>query len=160
SAKTLTRHRDEYALVFSHHPSWSMNNGTPDPARPTETRHAGAELLRLLRSHRNVVAWINGHSHCNRIRPRRTFWEICTASHIDSPQLARVIEVTDNHDGTLSLFTTLIESAAPPRSYHHDFSRPGLASLYRELAANAQGADPSFPGAPTDRNTELLLHRP
>ncbi|MEU1816788.1 TIGR03767 family metallophosphoesterase [Streptomyces roseifaciens] len=158
--QTLTRHQDEHALVFSHHPSWSMNNTTPDPARPTETRHSGAELLRLLNSHRNVAAWINGHSHCNRIRPRRTFWEICTASHIDSPQLARIIEVTDNHDGTLSLFTTLIESAAPPRPYHHDLSQTGLASLYRELAANAQGADPSFPGAPTDQNTELLLHRP
>ncbi|MEU7133390.1 TIGR03767 family metallophosphoesterase [Streptomyces sp. NPDC046261] len=158
--ETLTRHKDQYALVFSHHPSWSMDNGTPDPARPAETRHSGDELIGLLGSHRNVLAWINGHSHCNRIRPRRTFWEICTASHIDSPQLARVIEVADNHDGTLSLFTTLIESAAPPRSYLHDLSQTGLASLYRELAANAQGAAPGLAGTPTDRNTELLLATP
>ncbi|MFI9202841.1 TIGR03767 family metallophosphoesterase [Streptomyces sp. NPDC053048] len=157
--ETLTGHRDRYALVFSHHPSWSMTNSTPDPARPGEARHSGAELISTLGRHRNVLAWINGHSHCNRIRPRGTFWEISTASHIDYPHLARIVEVADNHDGTLSLITTLIESAAPPGTYFHDLSQTGLASLYRELAANAPGIDPTIAGTPTDRNTELLLRK-
>ncbi|MET9646015.1 TIGR03767 family metallophosphoesterase [Streptomyces syringium] len=157
--RTLKDHRDEYALIFSHHPSWSMNNLTPDPARPGEKRHDGNELIALLQRHPNVLAWINGHSHRNRVRPRGSFWEVSTASHVDYPQLARVIEVTDNKDGTVSLFTTLIESAAPYRTDYADLSQTGLASLYRELAFNAPGSDGSLAGSPTDRNTELLLAR-
>ncbi|GGR05153.1 TIGR03767 family metallophosphoesterase [Streptomyces netropsis] len=158
--KTLRDHRDEYALIFSHHPSWSMNNLTPDPARPGEKRHDGNELIALLQRHTNVLAWINGHSHRNRVRPRGSFWEVSTASHVDYPQLARVIEVADNKDGTVSLFTTLIESDAPYRTEYTDLSQTGLASLYRELAFNAPGSDGSLAGSPTDRNTELLLARP
>ncbi|MEV4742075.1 TIGR03767 family metallophosphoesterase [Streptomyces sp. NPDC049555] len=157
--RTLTAHKDQYALVFSHHPSWSMSNMTPDPARPKDKRHGGDEVIALLQRHTNVLAWINGHSHRNRIRARGSFWEICTASHVDYPQLARVIEVTDNRDGTISLFTTLIESAAPYRTDFHDLSQTGLASLYRELAFNAPGSDTSLAGQPADRNTELLLRR-
>ncbi|MEV0278342.1 TIGR03767 family metallophosphoesterase [Streptomyces sp. NPDC050610] len=157
--RTLNEHKDQYALVFSHHPSWSMNNTTPDPARPGEARHEGDELIAVLRRHRNVLAWINGHSHKNKIAPRGTFWEISTASHVDYPQLARVIEVTDNHDGTVSLFTTLIESAAPHRTDFHDLSQTGLAALYRELAFNAPGASTGLAGTLGDRNTELLLPR-
>ncbi|QLE72087.1 TIGR03767 family metallophosphoesterase [Streptomyces rectiverticillatus] len=157
--RTLKRYADKYALVFSHHPSWSMDNLTPDPTHPGEDRHDGNELIAVLQDHRNVLAWINGHSHRNRIRPRGTFWEIATASHVDYPQLARVIEVADNHDGTVSLFTTLIESAAPYRTDLGDLSQTGLASLYRELAFNAPGSDVSLAGAPADRNTELLLSR-
>ncbi|MEU1311774.1 TIGR03767 family metallophosphoesterase [Streptomyces cinnamoneus] len=157
--RTLSEHKDQYALIFSHHPSWSMNNMTPDPTHPGEKRHGGDEVIALLQRHSNVLAWVNGHSHRNRIRPRGSFWEIATASHVDYPQLARIIEITDNHDGTVSLFTTLIESAAPYRTDVHDLSQTGLASLYRELAFNAPGADTSLAGSPPDRNTELLLSR-
>ncbi|WP_327189283.1 TIGR03767 family metallophosphoesterase [Streptomyces xinghaiensis] len=157
--RTLTEHRDEHVLVFSHHTGSTMRNLRPDPARPDEKRHGGEELLALLGRHRNVLAWINGHSHKNNITPREGFWEISTASHVDFPQLARVIELTDNHDGTLSLFTTLVESAAPYRADHSDLSQTGLASLYRELSLNTPGARTTLSGEPGDRNTELLLAR-
>ncbi|MFR9674810.1 TIGR03767 family metallophosphoesterase [Streptomyces sp. TR06-5] len=142
--RTLRRHRDDRVIVFSHHTSQS----TPD---------GGAELVDLLRRHPSVLAWINGHSHRNEILPHGSFWEITTASHVDFPQLARVVEITDNRDGTLSVFTTLIESAAPHRTDHEDLSRTGLASLYRELAFNAPGRSSRLAGEPKDRNTELLL---
>ncbi|MDT3397186.1 TIGR03767 family metallophosphoesterase, partial [Streptomyces sp. B1866] len=157
--RTLTRHADERVLVFSHHTSTTMGNLTRDPARPHERRHGGAEVAALLARHRNVLAWINGHSHRNAIRPRDGFWEVTTASHVDYPQLARVIELVDNHDGTLSLFTTLVESAAPHRTDFADLSQTGLAALYRELAFNAPGARSALAGHPEDRNTELLIGR-
>jgi metallophosphoesterase (TIGR03767 family) len=157
---TLKKHADETVLIFSHHPSWAMTNTHADPADPKEKRHGGAELVTLLRAHRNVAAWINGHSHENRIEAHGSFWEVSTASHIDFPQLARVIELTDNHDGTLSLFTTLIESDAPHATDFADLSQTGLASLYRELACNTPGARTTLSGAATDRNTELLLKKP
>ncbi|GAA5615770.1 TIGR03767 family metallophosphoesterase [Streptomyces platensis] len=148
-----------HVLVFSHHTSKTMNNTRPDPARPQEKRHTGAELVEVLAAHPGVVGWINGHSHKNEIIAHDGFWEISTASHIDFPQLARVIELVDNHDGTLSLFTTLIESAAPHRTDFSDLSQTGLAALYRELSFNAPQARTDLAGTAGDRNVELLLKR-
>ncbi|MCK1795823.1 TIGR03767 family metallophosphoesterase [Streptomyces sp. XM4193] len=144
--RELRAHRDTPALVFSHHTSAS----TPD---------GGDQLLEVLGRHPNVLAWINGHSHKNAVTAHRGFWEVSTASHVDFPQLARVVEVTDNRDGSYSLFTTLIESAAPAGSATGSFDRVELASLYRELAHNAPGARRTLAGGATDRNTELLVRR-
>ncbi|MEV4296420.1 TIGR03767 family metallophosphoesterase [Microbispora rosea] len=157
--RTLKTHAGDIALIFSHHPSWAMTNLAPNPARPHEKRHGGQELLAVLRKHRNVAAWINGHSHLNRIVPHDGFWEISTASHVDYPQLARVVELADNHDGTLSLFTTLVESAAPHRTDFTDLSQDGLAALYRELSFNSPGLRSGLAGLPGDRNAELLLKK-
>ncbi|MFW6693684.1 TIGR03767 family metallophosphoesterase [Streptomyces sp. MAR4 CNX-425] len=164
-ARKLTEHRDAYVIVFSHHTSKSMDNTTPDPFRPDDERHTGPELLDVLLAHRNVVAWVNGHSHRNQITAHGGegggLWEITTASHVDFPQLARVVELADNGDGTLSLFTTLIESAAPYRADAGELDQTGLASLYRELALNAPHSPRrrALAGTETDRNTELLRAR-
>jgi metallophosphoesterase (TIGR03767 family) len=157
--KTLQDNQDSNILVFSHHTSTSMENYNPDPTRPGEKRHGGQEVLALLTSHSNVLAWINGHSHRNEITPHGSMWEINTASHIDHPQLARVIEIADNHDGTLSVFTTLLEASAPHRTDFEDLSQTGLAALYRELAFNQPERSTVNAGEAKDRNTELLLKK-
>jgi metallophosphoesterase (TIGR03767 family) len=162
--RTLRDNKDSYAVVFSHHTSKSMTNTRPDPARPDERRHNGQEAVALLGRHANVLAWVNGHIHRNDITPHSTpggssFWEISTASHVDFPQLARVIELVDNKDGTLSVFTTCVESSAPRRTDFTDLSQTGLAALYRELSYNAPGANLTLGGAPEDRNTELVLKK-
>jgi metallophosphoesterase (TIGR03767 family) len=161
----LSSHRDAYVVVFSHHPSDRMTNLAPDPRDASEPRHAGDELVALLHRHSNVIAWVNGHCHRNRItprehdEPRRSFWEINTASHVDAPQQARIIEVASNGDGTLSLFTTMIDADSPARAARTDLTPVGLASLYRELAYN----DLTFRdrrGSREDGNAELLLADP
>ncbi|WP_328538733.1 TIGR03767 family metallophosphoesterase [Streptomyces sp. NBC_00344] len=157
--RTLKSHPDDCVVVFSHHNSWTITNTHPDPGHPGEGHHSGEEIVALLNKHRNTVAWINGHSHRNRIEAHGSFWEITTASHIDFPQLARVFELVDNKDGTLSLFTTLIESAAPHRTDFADLSQTGLAALYRELSFNAPGARTDLGGEAGDRNTELILKK-
>ncbi len=164
--RTLKEHEKagSYAVVFSHHTSESMTNTHLDPAHPTERRYDGGALVSLLASHRNVLAWVNGHIHRNVITAHsapdnRSFWEISTASHIDFPQLARIIELVDNNDGTLSLFTTLVESAAPHRTDYSDLSQTGLAALYRELSFNAPGSGRDLSGSAGDRNVELVLKK-
>ena len=163
---------DAHVLVFSHHHSPSMTR-RPDATKEDEQRHDGQEVIELLGRFPNVVAWINGHSHVNKITAHghavaaRSFWEVNTASHVDYPHHARLFELADNQDGTVSLFTTLIESSAPYRTDFGDLSSVGLASLYRELAYNApglaatlgSGVQESTAGARQDRNTELLLRR-
>ncbi|MEE4541776.1 TIGR03767 family metallophosphoesterase [Streptomyces sp. V4-01] len=163
---------DAHVLVFSHHHSPSMTR-RPDATDEDKQRHDGQEVIALLSRFPNVVAWINGHSHVNKITAHghavaaRSFWEVNTASHVDYPHHARLFELADNQDGTVSLFTTLIESAAPYRADAADLSSVGLASLYRELSYNAPGlaatlgggVKESSAGARQDRNTELLLRR-
>jgi len=157
---------DELFVVFTHHTSRSMDNPTPDPLAPDEVRHLGPEIIALLQRYPSVLAWVNGHSHTNAITPRpgptpaRSFWEINTASHIEFPQQARIIDVCDNHDGTLSLFTTLIESAAPYQAAYDDGSQVALAALYRELALNDLSYAAAHGGSTKDQNTELLLVHP
>ncbi|MGW5875960.1 TIGR03767 family metallophosphoesterase [Nocardiopsis terrae] len=154
---------DELFVLFSHHTSDTMNNPLPDRRRPTEIRYVGEILVAMLKRYPNVLAWVNGHTHHNKVRahtssaPERGFWEINTASHIDHPQMARSIEIVDNADGTVSLFTTLLEADSPYQVDHGDYSADGLASLYRELSVNDLYADPANYGQPEDRNVELLV---
>ncbi|MGC0365197.1 metallophosphoesterase (TIGR03767 family) [Rhodococcus sp. 27YEA15] len=154
---------DTYFVLFSHHTSDTMGNLLPDPENILEPRLSGPQLLDLLHRFPNVLAWVNGHTHENKITPQpgRTpeqgFWEINTASHVDFPQLGRIIEITDNHDGTVSLIGTLFEADSPYRVDHGDTSAAGLASLYRELSFNDIHRDPQYTGTPIDQNVELLV---
>ncbi|MET3961260.1 metallophosphoesterase (TIGR03767 family) [Marmoricola sp. OAE513] len=163
--RQLTTLTDQYVVVLSHHPSGSMRNLAEDPRFPGEQRHGDDELRRVLHRHPQVVAWVNGHTHRNDITPhrhdeaKRSFWEINSASHTDAPQQARVIEVARNGDGTISLFTTMIDADAPLVADPDDLSPAGLASYYRELAFNDRPWH-ARAGRRRDRNTELLLRDP
>ncbi|WCC79253.1 TIGR03767 family metallophosphoesterase [Cutibacterium equinum] len=157
---------DTMFVLFSHHDSKTMNNAVL-PGDGTGIRHLGPELVSLLSHYPNVIAWVNGHVHANNITahkhlldPRRSWWEINTASHVDFPQMARIIEIADNHDGTVSVFTTLVESNAPYQADYDTTDPDGLASLYREFGANDLHTMKRRLGESRDRNTELLLAHP
>ncbi|SDN07434.1 TIGR03767 family metallophosphoesterase [Actinacidiphila guanduensis] len=159
--------QDQLIVLFSHHTSTTMGNTLPDPYHLLDGRHTGTELVALAQRYPNVVAWVNGHTHANLITPHghavpeRSFWEINTASHVDFPQHARAVEIADNGDGTLSLFTTLLESAAPYATDFGSTTEPNLAALYRELSFNDPYATPAAKiGGSGDHNTELLLAKP
>ncbi|SDF89045.1 metallophosphoesterase, PPA1498 family [Lentzea fradiae] len=154
---------DELFVLFSHHTSKTMINIVPDKRRPLDPRMTGDALVNLLHRFPNVVAWVNGHTHRNVITPHRHstpsrgFWEINTAAHVDYPQHARVIEVADNGDGTLSLFTTLLEADSPYQVDYDDRDDAALASLCREFTYNDIHSRTNPLGTPLDRNTELLV---
>ncbi|MEO6629964.1 MAG: TIGR03767 family metallophosphoesterase [Aquihabitans sp.] len=159
---------DRLVVVFSHHTTATMDAVDPDPGHPTERRVLGPELADVLVRYPNVVAWVNGHTHTNGIAPHRHpaaltsgFWEISTASHVDWPQQARVLEVLDNADGTLSIFATMIEHAAPAAVEPDAADVAGLAAISRELGANDQQTSPEAKaGTRLDRNVELVLPAP
>lgn len=158
-------------VVFSsHHPSWSMTNSLTGDVDPGP-RVLGPELLKEMLKHDNVIAWINGHTHTNNIKAHvrkkkgtvlNGFWEINTASHIDWPQQGRIVEFADNKDGTLSIFCTMLDHAAPTTWSPDQLDEPiQLAALSRELAANdwqERGHDRR--GARNARNVELVLRAP
>lgn len=162
----LQRSADRIVIVFSHHTSQTMDNPLVGTGQDPDSRVLGAEVLALLLAHPSVVAWVNGHSHQNRVwaRPRPGgggLWEINTAAHIDWPLQSRIIEVADNRDGTLSLFTTVVDHAGTRRWGGRLDTTRQLASLARELAANdwhhpGDGAR----GELQDRNVELVVRNP
>ncbi len=161
----LAQSGDKIVLVFSHHTSDTMGNPLILTGGGLEPRVTGAAVLDKLLSHPNVIAWANGHTHKNTITPRpRTggggLWEITTASHIDWPQQARIIEVADNTDGTLSIFTTMIDHTGPVSTGAGTANAAQLAGLARELAANDWHDHSDGPGTPLDRNVELLVPNP
>ena len=154
------------AIILSHHNSFTLENNATLPTEPQRLIHA-EEFVAMLVSFPNVVTWLNGHTHINTItaHPRADgrpggFWEITTASCVDYPQQQQVVEIVDNRDGTISLFTTVVDHAAPA-AWNGELTPTGLASLSRELSANDWVESPSMRiGSPLDRNTELLLPAP
>lgn len=165
-----TGNDDRLVVLFSHHNLFTLENPLPDPFAPAEARRGFAVLHEMLRRFPNVIAWVNGHSHVNRITPvpdptgqTGGFWEISTAAHIDWPEQARLVEIADNCDGTLSIFGTLIEHASPASVEITDptvATPTQLASLSRELAANEPQASAAALGDATSRNVELLIKAP
>lgn len=153
-------------LVLSHHNSFTLENDAQLATEPQRLIHAD-EFIAMLLEFPQLVAWLNGHTHNNTItaHPRTDgapggFWEITTASCIDFPQQQQVVEIVDNRDGTLSLFTTVLDHSSPVE-WNGDLTNTGLASLSRQLSANDWVESPTMRiGSPLDRNTELLLPAP
>jgi hypothetical protein len=144
-----------------------MDNPLVATGLDLQPRVLGPAVVELFLANPQVVAWVNGHTHQNQVWARRRadgtggFWEINTASHIDFPQQARLIEIVDNQDATLSIFTTMVDHAGPA-AYGGVVGNPvALAGLARELAMNdPQQRGSAQQGTPADRNTELLLPNP
>lgn len=154
-------------IVYSHHTSKTMMNPLVLTGLDPSLRVLGPDVTSYLLSQERVIAWVNGHTHKNEITAHTRadgtggFWEINTAAHIDFPQQARLIEVVDNTDGTLSIFTTIIDHAGPANPGTNPTSTVALAALARELSANDPQTDlEAAAGTAASRNTELLLPKP
>jgi metallophosphoesterase (TIGR03767 family) len=153
------------AIVCSHHNSLTLENDAKPVWGGQRLVHA-EEFIAMLQRFPVMVAWLNGHTHVNTITPHLAegdggFWEITTASCVDFPQQQQLVELVDNRDGTMSIFVTALDHSAPPTWSTGDFSQLGLASLSRELSANAFLSDPArLAGSPLDRNVELLMPAP
>jgi 3',5'-cyclic AMP phosphodiesterase CpdA len=186
------RRRDQLVVAYGHHSLETMGNPRPDeragpcppaglgcdhdPRRSTPI-HLGqdgpASLRSLLLRFPNVVLFVTGHVHYNRVLPhfRRGgsgFWQVTTASHMSYPQQTRLIELMDNGDGTLSIFGTVLDTAAPIGVPASGTSAAGmsdvqLASISRLLGANVRGAPQAAAataGAHPAGNVELVLPDP
>lgn len=184
-------------VIFSHHSSETINqpgefpNATDkqlDAMLPQHcfTRHAAsgcdkAEGFRdLLQRYPNVIAWVNGHEHNNRITgfaapkradPARSFWEINTAAHIDWPQQSRIIEVAykagkDGKPGSIFIYATIVDhSAGPVPDQVGQDPVEYLASLSRveahyDACVREGQARCDAGGKPGDRNVKLVLKAP
>jgi metallophosphoesterase (TIGR03767 family) len=175
---------DRLVVVCSHHGLSTLINDLAVPGEHHEVvtdlpRVLGPEIESLLHRFPNVILWVNGHTHCDAVRPRldppgrhpgrpsghpqgtRGFWEVTTSSLIDWPCQARMVEIVSNGDGTLSVFCTMVDHTAPPDPQAAD-GLLRLASIHRELAANDlhAGIASGRQGELSDRNVELVMAAP
>jgi metallophosphoesterase (TIGR03767 family) len=154
------------AIICSHHNSTTLENDAVPVVGSAQKLYHAEEFVAMLVERPVVVAWINGHTHINTITPHLReggggFWEITTASCIDFPQQQQLIELVDNRDGTMSVFTTAMDHASDAVWAAGDYSQRGLASLSRQLSANDWVEFPAMRlGSALDRNCELLLDAP
>lgn len=184
--------RRQLVLVFSHHPDLSFAEfATFSAGAPLGI--SAAALDAELASYPNVVAWVAGHTHRHRIRAFKVtdgagsngavtapvackgpgacagFWQIETASLIDFPQEARLLEI--HAQGT----TGVIRSAV----LQHDFERSKRLAE-RDDRCQFYLTDPAMveqaitdadistlckqggtrDGEPADRNVELFFRIP
>ena len=164
---------DRLIVIVSHHAPSVMIN--PFPGADGEDRIRGAELEELLHRFPNVILHIAGHTAENRITaepgPRgkaSAYWEVTTASPSDYPMQGRMLEIVDNGDRTISIFTTIFDSAAPLKPGDAVDPSPGdgvnellMASVARQVAAQDPQIDLDAIGlGSSDRNAELLLAAP
>ena len=189
----------QLVVLFSHHAIPSLTADVPDESAPACTApdshghdtnpgcdvdprdsapvHVGPDLEKLLFEFPNAIAWVAGHSHVNTVEPHPNpsgkggFWSIRVAAEADWPQQARLLEFFDNGDGTLSIFGTIVDHAAPatapPPGSAAAFDVDQLASVGRTLSYNdtqsggrACTPDPCGEGKPDGRNVELLVGTP
>ena len=161
------RAANKLVILATHHTSFTLDNVAQPVIGPQQNLIVADEFISMLHEYPNMVAWMNGHTHLNRITGHANpngvggFWEISSASCVDFSQQGRVTEIVDNRDGTISIFTTVLDHAAPAQANYNDLSQSGLGSISRELAANDVYWDTdSLLGSVIDRNCELLLPAP
>ena len=188
--------RGQVVVVYGHHPIRSLTSMVADelaapctapdehghdvnPGCDLDPRlstpiHGGPDLAGLLSAHPNVVAYVAGHTHENKVLACGSpsgcpaggnWWEVNTSAVADWPQESRLIEVMDNGDDTLSIFGTLVEHAAPyglpaPGADSGSFTGAQLAALGRAFSFNDPQSSDGAAGAPGDQNVELIVRDP
>ncbi|HEX2808395.1 MAG TPA: hypothetical protein VHN80_19705, partial [Kineosporiaceae bacterium] len=171
--RVTTSAQDRLVVVFSHHGTDTLTNLRGVRAEAGALSEGadvvgGPELVAVLHRFRNVVLWLNGHTHTNRVRPRvdpldpaHGFWEVTTSAVIDWPCQSRLVEIVAAGRGAMAIACTMLDHDSPlaPAA---SMGTSELASLHRELAANmpTAGVGSRLEGLAGDRNVVLPLRAP
>lgn len=134
----LTEAKDKYCVLLSHHPSPTLINDFSPKGQPR--RIIRDELLQELYQHKNLIAWIAGHvhRHASGMHTRldgSTFLELTTASHIDWPQQARVIEIV-KEEKSIAIASTVIDHSGHIDWKNRELNHLTLAGISRALSLN------------------------
>jgi len=157
----LARAESDGVLVIlaSHHSTTAMDRHSAELGPILPDAMDPAEIEALVAQHSEVIAWVVGHNHDNRIRlvagadaAHPGYWEIMTSAIADWPEQARFVELVDNGNGTLSIFGTLVDYA----------TETCMERRYRRLSLldyNSAWVQ-DYSKAPEDSNVELVLPIP
>ncbi|NOY91583.1 MAG: hypothetical protein GXP55_10310 [Deltaproteobacteria bacterium] len=146
-------------ILASHHSTTAMDRRAAEFGDVVPDAMDPREIEVLVARHPQVIAWIVGHNHDNRVRmiagadaAHPGYWEIMTSAIADWPEQARFLELVDNGNGTLSIFGTLVDYA----------TETCMERRYRRLSLldYLSGWVPEYSKAPQDSNVELVVALP
>jgi len=157
----LTRAETDGVLVIlaSHHATTSMDRRSAEVGPVLPEAVDPREVETVVAQHPQVIAWVVGHDHNNRVRmvagadaAHPGYWEIMTSAIADWPEQARFLELVDNGNGTLSIFGTLVDYA----------TETCMERRYRRLSLldYLSGWVPEYSRAAEDSNVELVVNIP
>lgn len=151
-----------FVILASHHASRSLGNSFGTCDHDPRRRVYAERLIATALHYPNIILWLNGHHHANRIVAHHHgsgFFEITTAAVVDWPSQARLLEISGGADGAVSVVSTVIDHHGPVdpavEPGHPDY----LAGLHRELAFNdsARAGRQHSRGGAGDRNVVLRI---
>lgn len=141
-------------ILASHHSTTNIDEGRGLDSTPVPGAVKGSVVEAAVAKHPSVIMWLVGHNHINRVRAvagpsteAPGYYEIMTNAISDWPSQTRAIEVVALPDGTLSIFTTMIDFEA----------KTCLEERYRKWSLVDVNSAWSWSGAgkPEDQNLEL-----
>lgn len=115
--------------------------------------HLADDVVDLLAGFDNVVLWLNGHTHVNRVAARSAdrptaplagFWEVGTSAVAEWPVQVRRMAIEVAADGRVAVSTVMVDSIAPAMP---NWPCPGSADVVRELASVHRWIAANDPGS-------------
>ena len=156
-----------YVIVVAHHPTSGIGDGGDAFGKAQKGTMTPAALRKALSAYPNVLFYLGGHSHVNRVTRYapadgdvvRPFFEVQTASLADWPAQMRLVELIDADNGFVAAKLTAFD--APVQIDHAPTNAlidQALALLTMDRAAgwNALAGE----GTAADRNLVLWLKKP
>lgn len=161
-------------LVFSHHPASAMENKYR-PVGASE-RFGAAALIEVLESDPEVLVWLAGHDHRNKVHwigKSGNLLHIETCSLIDWPQQGRFIEIFKDSAGDYTLTSLMFDHDSPAsvlaeKQLSADANlaqAKTIGSISRELAGNhwqrrnLRDSVHNMEGTGSDRNFSVKIPR-
>jgi 3',5'-cyclic AMP phosphodiesterase CpdA len=105
----IEKNQDKLCILFAHH---GPNAFSPFVKDNNKNYISTQKLKNALMSYDNVIAFVDGHTHVNKIVAEtagngKGYWDINTCGVADWPQEWRRITVRDNGDGTGTIVCTM-----------------------------------------------------
>ena len=138
------------SIIFQHQPTDHFQS---------VSEISSEEYILLLKQYEDVLSVIAGHTHKNKIRHFNAenegeypLVEVVTCGLLDFPEQSRIYEVVYNNNGTISLFTTMLNHASKDNSFSSNARRLALAYTQVDKGFGDYGL-----GTIDDRNREIIL---
>jgi hypothetical protein len=138
------------SIIFQHQPTDSFQS---------ESEVSSEQYTTLLKGYEDILAVISGHTHKNKIRQfpslsdtEYPFVEVVTCGLLDFPEQSRIYEFVYNNNGTISLFTTMLDHASKEDSFSYRARSLSLAHTQIGKQVGDSGA-----ATINDRNREIII---
>jgi 3',5'-cyclic AMP phosphodiesterase CpdA len=145
----------KWVILASHHGISSLSDGSDADSETKADAMPPADVLALFASYGNVILSITGHTHEHVVEwldagNGKGYWEVQTSSLVEFPNQMRLVEITDEDNGYLSVQLVGI-----------DFGTEGddVAEQGRVFAIldHTSGWGAGSAGTPADRNVKLYV---